>query len=125
MKKDNDYPNSIQTASDYEKYEDAFEKGTKDLIHLSSSRIPEICIDCEEFSHDETENNEAFFSHRPCEICNRPLGGDRYVAHGWFITPDLKQHIVHMEICSDCLYYMEYGQLDDETMMNIEDNEKS
>lgn len=63
-------------------------------------------------------NNEPYFSHQPCECCKRNLGGDRIDANGY--NPKTKE-IYNYSICLDCEYYAEYGQLDDMTMLDIED----
>ena len=52
---------------------------------------------------------ESHFSHRRCECCQRPLGGDRYSVSGYSRT----QGVLNFEICEDCLYFAECGQLDD------------
>ena len=59
---------------------------------------------------------ESFFSHTPCDICNSSLGGDRYHATGY--NRDLDE-IYCYDVCMDCLYFAEYGRLDDQTMMDI------
>ena len=61
---------------------------------------------------DDYGNSEPFFSWRPCECCGLHKGGDRYdmIATNGF----------HYEVCVDCLYYLTYGRLDDQTMMDIE-----
>lgn len=46
------------------------------------------------------------FSWLPCEICNRPLGGQRYTAQIGLNKFDT------LEICEDCLEFIEYGHLD-------------
>ena len=61
---------------------------------------------------------EPSFSMQSCDCCGTHLGGDRYKATGY--NPQLKEVFVY-EICGDCLYYSEYGQLDDMTMMDMED----
>jgi len=58
------------------------------------------------------------FSWKPCDCCNSHLGGDRYHATGYNPSTD---EIQEYEVCPDCLYYAEYGQLDDTTMMDMED----
>ena len=73
------------------------------------------CEDCTDIQYDIA--SEPYFSWLPCDICYRPLGGDRYPAH--YI--DNENEIVHLNICSDCYYYIEYGRLDDLTMMEIEE----
>ena len=60
---------------------------------------------------------EVYFSWRPCECCQTRLGGDRIEASGYSRTGV----IYEFEICTDCEYYAEYGQLDDMTMLEIGD----
>lgn len=75
--------------------------------------------------HDEAEMsqrdydlaNEPHFSWSPCEICDSPLGGDRHPWHAR--TKDGK--LVHGTCCSDCMYYLNFGKLDDTTMMEMEE----
>lgn len=62
------------------------------------------------------EGDEGWFSHRRCDCCDRPLGGDRFQASGF--NPEDKQ-VYTFEVCEDCLYYAQYGQLDDMTMMDM------
>ena len=59
-----------------------------------------------------------YFSWRPCECCLRPLGGNREHATGY--NPETKE-IQEYAVCLDCLYYAEYGQLDDITMLDMEE----
>jgi hypothetical protein len=59
---------------------------------------------------------ESEFSYSPCECCRRPLGGDRYAAKGYHAESN---EVFEYSVCTDCLYYAEYGQLDDMTMMDI------
>lgn len=62
-----------------------------------------------------------YFDWRPCECCRTHLGGDRQVCKGY---DSQSKEVVQFEgICNDCVYYAEYGQLDDMTMMDIEDYE--
>jgi len=63
-----------------------------------------------------SDYNEPYFSHNNCECCNRSLGGDRFDMIG--LTNDNEQF--KYEVCSDCLYYNEYGQLDDMTMLDYD-----
>jgi hypothetical protein len=55
---------------------------------------------------------EPYFSWHNCECCKRPLGGNRedYIADTGLVY----------SICDDCVYYNEYGRLDDMTMLEIE-----
>lgn len=68
-----------------------------------------------------SSGEELGFSWRPCEVCHRSLGGERYQASGYNPTT---REVQEYQICSDCMYYAEYGQLDDMTMMKIEDSKK-
>ncbi len=103
------YPH-IENVDDYELYIRDFKKGTKGLEALSSGQCP----GCEECGDDEEV--EPYFSGLPCNICNRLLGGNRYPAH--YVDKD--NELCHISICADCVYYLEYGQLDDTTMMDME-----
>ena len=59
---------------------------------------------------------EPYFSSVPCECCNSSLGGDRYDCNGY--NPNTKE-IQDYTVCIDCVYYAEYGQLDDLTMSEL------
>ena len=121
------YPH-IETQSDYAQFQDDFAQGAEGMDALSSGPCPG-CADCGlEDCHDmdcpEYElAGESWFSSSPCDICNRHLGGDRHPAH--YIAPKNELHpnngttIEHLSICVDCVYFMEYGQLDDMTMMEV------
>lgn len=61
------------------------------------------------------------FSWTPCECCGRGLGGARFEADAY--SQELHEIVGPFDICWDCLYFLEYGQLDDETMLDIEDEE--
>ena len=65
-----------------------------------------------------TDDEESYFSWAPCECCGSTLGGDRYRASG-FNPKD--REVYKYEICTDCMYYAEYGQLDDMTMLGLEE----
>jgi hypothetical protein len=67
------------------------------------------------------ECDEDFFSWRSCDCCGTNLGGSRIDANGYNPTTREVQEYV---ICTDCEYYAEYGQLDDQTMADLtEDTE--
>lgn len=51
-----------------------------------------------------------------CECCGRPEGGNREHATGWNPTTE---EIQEYTACSDCIYYAEYGKLDDMTMLDV------
>jgi len=61
---------------------------------------------------------EPSFSWRACECCKTTLGGDRYECNGY--NPTTKEVQDYEFICGDCVYFVEYGRLDDQTMMEIE-----
>ncbi len=73
------------------------------------------------FSHglnNLSSRGESFFSWRPCQCCGTHLGGDRYECDGYNgQTEEVEEYDC---VCSDCVYYAEYGQLDDQTMLDIE-----
>ena len=80
-------------------------------------------IECEECGHNYPDNDyapcdcgidydsasESYFTWRSCDCCGR-LGGDKETATGY--NPTTKE-IYTYEICLDCVYYAEYGQLCD------------
>lgn len=64
-----------------------------------------------------TISKEPYFSWRPCDCCKRTLGGNRYDANGY--NPVTKEVQDGYRICEDCMYYAEYGKLDDMSMLGI------
>ena len=56
------------------------------------------------------------FSWSSCDICRRSIAGNRYDATA--LIED--QGLIEVSICTDCVYYNEYGRLDDETMTQLE-----
>jgi len=62
-------------------------------------------------------DGDEHFSWTRCDCCDRNLGGSRYHATGY--NPTTKEGQCY-EICTDCVYYGEYGQLDDMTMLEVE-----
>lgn len=114
-------------AKEYAEYEAAVKDffGREGIENLSSGHP--WCPECKtEWGDSEACPNcgqsracceESYFSWTPCDCCGRPLGGDRYHATGYHRpTNDVYEY----EICVDCVYYAEYGQLDDMTMLDIE-----
>jgi len=93
----------IETKEDYAEYEERV-KAFRESEHY-------------QFHYDVDENADSHFSYAPCECCNRPLGGDRYNIK----IASTENHTEHLEycVCVDCYYYLEYGQLDDMTMMDL------
>lgn len=72
-------------------------------------------------SDEDCETSESYFSWQPCECCCRSLAGDRYDCNGY--NPDTEEVQGPYSVCVDCVYYAEYGQLDDMTMLDIEDSD--
>jgi len=74
------------------------------------------CLDTAGLSANEAESrlerdgmfSEPGFSWSPCESCNSSLGGDREPAHGFALIQG-KETLVHMDICIDCVFFLEYG----------------
>ena len=65
---------------------------------------------------DDDGYNEPYFSGSSCDCCNRPLGGNRYDCDGY--NPTTKE-VQEYQACTDCVYYAEYGCLDDMTMSEV------
>ena len=63
----------------------------------------------------QVEYTDAYFSWNECDCCGSKLGGDRYDMAGY--CTETKQ-VNNYAVCCDCVYYLEYGQLDDMTMMD-------
>lgn len=97
------------TKQEYKEYEEAvalfFQKEGLDCLTTSDS--------------EEDGAVEPYFSWRACDVCCRPEGGDRYDCSGYNPTTDEVQ--TGYSVCADCLYYVEYGCLDDDTMMSLTD----
>jgi hypothetical protein len=72
-----------------------------------------------ELNDSEVEDaDEPHFSWSSCEVCGSHLGGDRHPWHAR--TKD--GSLIHGTCCSDCLYYLNYGTLDDTTMLSVEES---
>lgn len=66
---------------------------------------------------DNDENQEPHFSWRHCDCCGTTLGGNRYDCNGYNqTTEEIQDGYV---VCEDCVYYAEYGWLDDQTMLDV------
>jgi len=98
------------------------------ITNLSSGHItcPDCIVEfddsgkCPKCGADREVCNEPFFSWQPCECCGSSLGGNREHATGY--NPTTKE-IQAYTVCEDCVYYAEYGRLDDTTMAEIERDE--
>lgn len=115
------------TKEEYEAYQKTVGSffATEKITNLTSGHIE--CPDCHcewndqdkcpECNESRSCFDEPFFSNRPCDCCKTYLAGNRCHATGY--NPEEKQ-IQEYDVCEDCVYYAEYGQLDDQTMMEIE-----
>lgn len=57
------------------------------------------------------------FSHTPCEVCRRPLGGDR-----WDYSVTLKDgEELEYEVCVDCHEMIQFGDLNEEELLKIDE----
>lgn len=107
------------TKSEYARYQAAAERNLEGLEFVSTGACPG-CDECG-LSESPTEHergcaDEGGFSWSSCEACGSTLGGSRYPAHG----RDKNGDLLHFEVCEDCLMYLNYGQLDDMSMMEME-----
>lgn len=91
------------THQSYAEYEAAFKRffENEGIVNLSSA------------------SEEPYFSWTVCDCCQRPMGGNCYDATGY--NPTTKE-VQEYSVCEDCVYYAEYGQLDNKTMMAVEDS---
>ena len=85
------------------------------LNNLTSETGPDSDHECP--CCGEVVGCDPYFSWSSCECCGSHLGGNRYHATGY--NPETKE-VYCYEICEDCMYYSEYGQLDDMTMMDMD-----
>ena len=101
-----------------------FDRRTNGLEFLSCG-ICSKCGDCcgnYDMGEDElceaVENgsvcDEGCFSWSDCETCGSSLGGNRYDAHAFMklnANDEKAEHLVHMNVCEDCLQYIANGTL--------------
>lgn len=112
------------TKQEYEEYEQNVKNTLEGLQYISSGPCPgcDECLECDNPDDPSMEwydlAGEPHFSWSGCEICGSSLGGNRYSAH----AVDKNNNIIHFDVCVDCYYYIEYGQLDDQTMSEIEED---
>lgn len=96
------------TKKEYVKYERRFAEWHDSVQFPSSGYCPGCAECCEEH-----------FSWYSCPICGTHLGGNRYPVH--YVDSD--GEIEHIDACTDCVYYLEYGRLDDQTMLDMDQEE--
>lgn len=110
---------------EYEAYKAAVERNLHGLERVSTGICPG-CEDCGlpyQCSEHELElAGEPCFSHFDCDCCGSGLAGNRYPAHGLlsFSGSGRESRMIHLNVCEDCLYYLNYGKLDDLTMIETE-----
>jgi hypothetical protein len=114
------------TTDEYRAYQEAFNAGIEGMTGLASgsrlSACQECCSEHDTFECGEVSyQNVTAFSYYRCSICESTLGGNRTVAHAWYnpLTDDIEDSLAHLRICDDCVYYLEYGRLDDATMAEM------
>jgi len=102
----------IQNANEYAKYQQNVAEfiQREELSFLSTGTW-----DYSEGERPEDWCDEPWFSWKPCEMCGCHLGGNRE----YLYARNAQDEIVTFTICEDCVYYTEYGRLDDQTMMRI------
>lgn len=64
-----------------------------------------------------SDDIEPYFSWRSCACCGTTLGGMRYDCNGY--NPTTREVQGDYSVCVDCVYYAEYGQLNDLTMLDM------
>lgn len=98
-------------AQQYQTYQQAV------AYFLSHNHVKPGC-----YAPKSVAENAPFFSWRPCECCQRDLAGERetYV----FTMDRTNGEQFEADICQDCIYYLTYDQLDDATMVEIEESER-
>lgn len=111
------------TKKEYADYENRVKKGLEGLSFVSSG-ICSSCSECQEKYGYCCEHSlayaldngslcdEGYCSSSGCDCCGSSMQQILYDAHG----RDCNARIVHLAICGDCLYYINYGRLDGTTM---------
>jgi len=113
--------------ADYAAYQEAvkdfFEREGITNLSTGHYRCPECKVEfddagnCPQCGADRECLNEPYFSRRSCDCCGSQFGGDREFATGYNPTTG---EVQEYSICVDCGYYVEYGRLDDMTMLKVE-----
>lgn len=108
------------TKQEYAEYQERVATFLQRVEHVSTGPCSG-CADCQrEYDLEDGQDMddvpaEPWFSWRPCEVCGDRFGGNREHYHGI-----VDKEIVHGSCCEDCVYYLNYGRLDDTTMLSIE-----
>lgn len=85
------------------------------LSHLSTGCIP--YGEPDENGQEDNQDGEPWFSWKPCEMCGCGLGGNRE----YLFARDTINEICQYTICEDCVCYVNYGRLNDQTMARVEE----
>lgn len=106
------------TKAGYREYRKEVERRMEGIHRTSTGACPG-CSDCglEEGADERAveSSGESHFSWSACDACGGTQGGSRYPAHGF----SAEHGRLHLNVCTDCVYYLNYGRLDDETMDKI------
>jgi len=98
-------------------YTEAVERNLEGLSHVSVGPLY-CCRKCRDLwcpSDNKEPEDEGSFSCAPCDTCGSVLGGLRYAAHGRLgkrrisSSLDVKDRIVHLEVCVDCVQFLANG----------------
>jgi hypothetical protein len=106
------------THAEYERYEKHIADfiAAEGLSFLSTGTEDRLDPAIHSEDYQGRESCDPWFSWHPCECCGSPLGGSRE----YLYARNEANEIVQFEICVDCVYYVNYGRLDDMTMMEVE-----
>lgn len=113
--------------AEYQQYEKNVQEffETEGIANLSAGhfKCPECDVEfndkdkCPNCDGDREAFDEPYFSWSSCECCGG-IAGNRQFATGY--NPTTKE-VHEYDVCEDCIYYSEYGRLNDMTMMDMED----
>jgi hypothetical protein len=100
------------TKAEYTAYEQRVREFIeREGISFLSTSTSEVC-------GEDDGNHDPWFSWTWCECCQSRLGGNRE----YLYARNAEDAIMRFEICEDCVYYINYGRLDDRTMLEIQAN---
>lgn len=93
------------------------DRGLTNLSHESGEHGDHHCTCCGK----HVGYNEGHFYAWGCDCCGSWQGGTLlFHANGW---SEKHKEAMCFRACADCLYYAEYGRLDDQTMLDIEEGD--
>jgi hypothetical protein len=107
----------IKNKQDYAEYEKSVADfiAREQLSFLSTGTEDRLDPNIHSEAYTGRDSGEPWFSWHPCECCQSALGGNRE----YLYARNAANEIVQFEICEDCVYYINYGRLDDSTMMRV------